>query len=543
MRRWGRWTAAALVAAAVVSTPLVAVAARLLAPAGDTWAHLAATVLPDYLRGTVVLVLGTTLLAILIGTTTAWLVAAHEFPGRAPLERMLVLPLAVPAFLAAHGWSGLLDATGPVQRLVRALGTGGDDRFVQVTVAGHAAAVAILALALYPYVFLTARAAFRDENRTFLEAARTLGHAPWRALRRIALPLARPAVAAGAALVAMEALADYGASRYLGVTTLTTGVFRAWFGFGDLDAAARLSALLMGAVLVLLLLERALRGRRRWSGGEAVSRPVARRPIVGGGRWLATLACTLPVLLGFGVPLFQFAWWTVTSAAARVDATFLRLLAIAVALALAAALLAVGVALVIAWAVRLARSALTLGAARVAGLGYAMPGAVVAVGVLAPLSLADRGLGAVVAAVTSTAPGLLLGGTVAALLFAYLVRFLAVAHLPLEAGLAALPASMDDAARTLGASPRRLLRRVVLPLLAGPLGAALLFVFVDVMKELPITLALRPFNVDTLATQAFQLAIDERPAQAAPYALAIVAVGLAPVLLLDRLARRRGGRA
>jgi iron(III) transport system permease protein len=297
----------------------------------------------------------------------------------------------------------------------------------------------------------------------------------------------------------------------------------------------------MGAVLVLLLLERALRGRRRWSGGEAVARPIARRPIEGGGRWLATLACAVPVLLGFGVPVFQFLWWSARTAAGELDGAFVRLALTAVGLAAAAAVIAVGAGLIIAWAVRLARSALTLGAARVAGLGYAMPGAVVAVGVLAPLSLLDLGLGGVVGAITGTPPGLLLGGTVAALLFAYLVRFLAVAHLPLEAGLAALPASMDDAARTLGASPRRLLRRVILPLLAGPLGAALLFVFVDVMKELPITLALRPFNVDTLATQAFQLAIDERPAQAAPYALAIILVGLVPVLLLDRLARRARG--
>lgn len=527
--------------AVVVATPLLAVAARLLAPAGETWAHLVATVLPDYLRGTIVLVLGTTLLAILLGTVTAWLVATADFPGRALLDRALVLPLAVPAFLAAHGWSGMLDATGPMQQLVRALGPADDARFVQVTVAGPVAAVAILALALYPYVFLTARAAFRDENRTFLEAARTMGQSPFDALRRIALPLARPAIAAGAALVAMEALADYGASRYLGVTTLTTGVFRAWFGFGDLDAAARLSALLMGAVLALLLLERTLRGRRRWSGGEAVARPIARRQIKGGGRWLATLACAVPVLLGFGVPVFQFLWWSARTAAGELDGAFARLALTAVGLAAAAAVIAVGAGLVIAWAVRLARSALTLGAARVAGLGYAMPGAVVAVGVLAPLSLLDRGLGSVIGTITGTPPGLLLGGTVAALLFAYLVRFLAVAHLPLEAGLAALPASMDDAARTLGASPRRLLHRVMLPLLAGPLGAALLFVFVDVMKELPITLALRPFNVDTLATQAFQLAIDERPAQAAPYALAIVLVGLVPVLLLDRLARRARG--
>lgn len=542
MRRGAGWSAAACLVAAVVVIPLAAVAARLLLPAGSTWAHFSATVLPGYLRGSVMLVTGVTLLATVVGVATAWLVATCDFPGRRLLDRALVLPLAVPAFLAAHAWSGMLDVTGPAQALIRTLVPAAGDRFLQVQLLGPGAAIVILAAALYPYVFLTARTAFRDENRTFLEAARTLGHTPGAVFRRIALPLARPAIAAGAALVAMEALADYGASRYLGVTTLTTGVFRAWFGFGDVDAAARLAAMLMVAVLAVLLLERALRGRARWSGGEAVARPVARRRLVGGGRWLAVLACGLPVLVGFVGPVAQFTWWAARTARTEVGPAFLRLAGIGVGLALAAAVLAVLVALLLGWAVRLTRGAAVRAAVRVAGLGYAMPGAVVAVGILGPVGLLDEGLRTAIGAITGTTPGLLLGGSVAALLFAYLVRFLTVAHLPIEAGLAAIPTSADDAARTLGAAPRRVLRRVVLPLLAGPVGVALLFVFVDVLKELPITLALRPFNVDTLATRAFQLAIDERPAQAAPYALAIVLVGLVPVVLLDRLVGPRRAR-
>lgn len=534
------WALAALVVASLLWIPILVVGAHVLTPAGETWSHLVDTVLFRYIGNSALLVAGTVALAFTIGVGAAWLVTATEFRGRRIVESMLILPLAVPAYVAAYTYAGMLDVTGPMQRIVRALVPALSDSVLHIPVAGPKAAMLIFALVLYPYVYVIARASFRRQSRTVLEASRVLGRSAWSTFLRVALPLARPAVVAGLVLVALEVLNDYGTVRFLGVTTFTTGIFRAWSGMGDLDAAVRLAGMLLLFVLAVLLIERVQRGRRRTDAGIETDMPMRRWELRGARGAAAFLFCALPILFGFLVPVAQLAYWAVRTASRVVNAQFVQLVINSFSLAIGAALLGVGLALVVAYATRVVNGRAVKAAARVAVLGYSVPGAVIAIGVLAPLSALDRGLGFMSASVFGISTGVLLGGTVAALVYAYAVRFMAVAYLPIEAGFDRECRDLDAASRTLGVGTTGTLRRVGLPLLRAALLGAAILVFVDVLKELPATLILRPFNFDTLATKAFQLASDEQIAESACAALILIGAGVLPVIGLDRLL---GGRS
>jgi iron(III) transport system permease protein len=396
----------------------------------------------------------------------------------------------------------------------------------------------IFGFVLYPYVYLVSRASFARQSATLLEAARTLGHGPAAAFWRVALPLARPAMAAGVGLVGMEVLNDYGAVKFYGVSTFTTGIFRSWFGLGDLASAIRLSAMLMVFVFALLAIERSQRGRAAFAGGKAGARPRVAWRLGGGPAALAFAVCALPFLFGFAVPVAQLGYWAAGTAGSVVDLTFARLVANTFLLATVAAAVCVLVALVLTYASRLNPRPWLRRLSRVTVLGYSMPGAVVAVGVLVPFAWVDHRVDGAMRATFGIPTGLLLSGTLVALVFAYTVRFLAVAFLPVESGFTRICGRVDDAARSLGASPSRALCRVSLPLLRGTLLGAVILVFVDVLKELPLTLILRPFNFDTLATRAYQLATDELIAVSANYALVIILAGLIPVVLLNRVLAR-----
>jgi iron(III) transport system permease protein len=537
-RRPTAWTVAATACIALLSLPLLVVAVGMLAPASETWNHVASTVLSDYLVNSVRLVLGAGVLALVLGVSTAWLVTAYRFPGRAFFEWALILPLAVPAYIAAYTYAGMFDVTGPLQRLVRATVPALADEFLYLDVMNIGMVTLIFGFVLYPYVFLVCRASFGRQSAALLEAARTLGHGPVATFYRVALPLARPAMAAGAGLVAMEVLNDYGAVRYYGVTTFTTGIFRSWFGLGDLSSAIRLSAILMLIVFLLLALERSQRGRAAFAGGRATERPLMRTALSGGAAALALLACAVPFAFGFAVPVAMLAYWAWGTAASTVDLAFLRLVANTFGLATAAAAICVAIALLLTYAARLNPRPWLGRLSRVTVLGYSMPGAVVAVGVLVPFAWIDHRVDGVMRATFGIPTGLLLSGTLVALVFAYAVRFMAVAFLPVESGFTRICGHVDDAARSLGASPSRALCRVSLPLLRGTLLGATILVFVDVLKELPLTLILRPFNFDTLATRAYQLATDEMIAVSANYALVIILAGVIPVLLLNRVLAR-----
>jgi iron(III) transport system permease protein len=392
----------------------------------------------------------------------------------------------------------------------------------------------MLSLVLYPYVYLLTRATFLSQSLCVLDVSRTLGNGPWRTFWRVALPLARPAIAAGLSLALMETLADYGTVQYFGVQTFTTGVFRTWYGLGDPVGAAQLSALLLGFVLVLMALERGSRRHARYHQTSQRHQSIRRHRLHGWWAAAAFVFCCLPVLLGFLIPATQLAVWASTIAHTALDASFLGLVTNSLGLAAAAAVLALALALLLAYGKRLHPSPPVIASVRLAGLGYALPGTVIAIGVIIPFAWLDNSLDAWMRATFQVSTGLLLSGTLAALLFAYLVRFLAVSLQTVEAGLGKIRPSMDEAARSLSLRPAQVLRRVHIPMLRGSLLTALLLVFVDVLKELPATLILRPFNFNTLAVRAFELASDERLADSAPAALTIVLAGLLPVILLSR---------
>jgi iron(III) transport system permease protein len=531
----------ALVVALLAAVPVISVfLAVFVSGTGDTWRHLAGTVLPDYITNTLVLCLGVGLGVGSIGVTTAWLTAMHDFPGRRFFEWALVLPMAMPAYVMAYVYTDFLQFVGPVQGALRGWfgWRAGDYWFPDVRTVGGA--VAMFMFVLYPYVYMLARTAFLERASGILEAGRSLGLTPWSAFFRLSLPLARPALVAGMALALMETLADYGTVSYFAVQTFTTGIYRAWFSLGDRLAAAQLSAALLSFVVVVLLLEHYSRGRARFHNTSRQHRPHPGRRLSPLAGVVAAVACFMPFLLGFLLPAGLLLKMAVMEGDAQFGERFLHLARNSFVLASASALLAVVLAVVLAYAARLARTGLAGWFNRLVGLGYAVPGSVIAVGVLIPVARLDNWLATILGQLFGANPGLLLTGGVAALVYAYLTRFLSVALQTVDTGLAKVTASMDDAARSLGLGRWGALRRVHVPILRGSLLTAALLVFVDVMKELPATLVMRPFNFDTLATQAYNLASDERLAEASSAALTIVVVGLLPVIILSRqIARQR----
>ncbi|MFQ5468574.1 MAG: ABC transporter permease, partial [Kiloniellaceae bacterium] len=504
------------------SVPVVSVLVNLLVPSHGTWRHLAATVLPGYVANTIWLTLGVGLSVFVIGVTTAWLVTMCRFPGRRVFEWALILPLAVPAYVMAYAYTDLLQFTGPVQTALREAAGWGPREYWFPPIRSLGGAIAMLAFVLYPYVYLLARAAFLEQSVCALEVGRTLGCGPWASFFRIALPLARPSLAAGVALALMETIADFGTVSFFGVQTFTTGIVRAWFSLGDRVAAAQLAAVLLLFVLGVLLLERWSRGRARYHHTSARYRHLPDYRLRGWRGAAAWLACALPIAFGFLVPATRLLGMALEAGDAQFGPHFVRLAFNSFTLAAITAVAAVLLAVVMGYGVRLNPSAVTRGAARVAAMGYAVPGTVIAVGVLIPFSLLDNAVDAFMRANLGVSTGLILTGTVVALVFAYLVRFLAVSLNAVEASLAKIGPSMDDAARSLGQGPGGTLVRVHAPLMWGSLLTAGLLVFVDVMKELPATLIMRPFNFDTLAVRTYAYAVDEQLVEAAPSALAIV---------------------
>ena len=539
LRRPGALTAVAIGLAFLLAVPIIVVLLNVFVPSHGTWAHLTATVLPDYVFNSLALMLGVAYGVITIGITTAWLTTMCRFPGRRFLEWALLLPMAVPAYVMAYAYTDFLQFAGPVQSLLRAWTGWGPGDYWFPDVRSLPGAMTMLAFVLYPYVYLLARAAFLEQSESMLEAARISGYGAWGTFLRVALPLARPGIVAGTALALMETLADFGTVAYFGVHTFTTGIYRAWFTLGDHVAAAQLSATLLGFVFFVLLMERTTRGRATFH-NVAHRRHVAYPYRLRGMKaLLAFVASAVPLALGFFLPAGILLHMTFVAGDAQFGTRYLQLTLNTVGLATITAALAVVLALMVAYAARQSRSRVVRAANRIAGLGYAVPGAVIAVGVLIPVTRIDHALAAAIESLSGQPVGLILTGGIAALIYAYLVRFFAVALQTMDAGLAKITPSMDSAARSLGLSPGATLRKVHAPLLWRSALIATLLVFVDVMKELPATFVMRPFNFDTLAVQAFNLASDERLSEASTAALTIVAAGLLPIAALSRMMLRR----
>lgn len=531
-RSWFVCTALLVIA---VSLPAIYVALHVFGGSNPVWDHLAATVLTDYVVNTFILMLGVAVLVTPVGVLCAWLISAYDFPGRAWLEWALVLPLAMPAYITGYAWSGIFEYGGPIDSLAAFLGFGsslGIDIFSIYFLA------ALFAFVLYPYVYLVARSSFARQSAGLIEAARLTGAGNWEVFRRVAMPLARPAVAGGLALCLMEVLNDYGAVKYFGVSTFTTGIFRAWFALGDTGAAVRLAAVLMLFVFVLIVLERRSRARTAVSSSATMRRQALR----GKKAVLALIFCLVPLSLGFIIPVARLLTWAWRTASNVLDLQFVYLVLNSFALALGSAVLCCAAAIIVLYTARLQRTRLAGFLAQSATLGYSIPGAVIAVGVMTPFAAIDHGIDGFVQSLTGGGTGLLLSGTLIALLYAYLSRYLAVAFQPVDAGFERTAASMDEAARSLGASPLRALLQINIPMVRTAILSAIILVFVDVLKELPLTLILRPFNFETLATRAFEFAGNEQLAEAANPALLIVAVGVIPIVYLNRLMNAKQAR-
>ena len=538
-----RWSLIALGLALAVALPVLVVFASVLVPVPGVWLHLAHTVLWGYVSNTAVLALGVGLGVVALGVGAAWLVSMCQFPGRSLFEWALLLPFAVPTYIIGYTYTDLLQYAGPIQTALRELTGWGHADYWFPPIRSLGGAIAVMTLVLYPYVYLLARAAFLEQCTCMLDVSRTLGRGPWSSFLEVAVPLARPAIAGGVALALMEALADFGTVQYFGVNTFTTGIYRTWFALGQPVAAAQLAAALMLVVLLVLAVERWSRGRARYQ-HTAQSRLRPSYDLRGAWAALAFAACALPVVLGFGVPVLDLAVMAVHRGDPLFGGMFLGLAWHSLTLATLAAVLTAGLAIVVGYGLRLRPTLVMRTSTRVAGLGYAIPGAVIAIGVLIPFARFDDALDGWLRASFGISSGLLLTGTVAGLVFAYIVRFLALALNTVEAGLGKINRHLDDAARTLGRSPGGTLLRVHVPLMWSSVLTAVILVFVDVLKELPATLILRPFNFETLAVRVYRFASDERLAEASTAALAIVVVGLIPVILLSRaITRARPQRA
>ncbi len=523
--------------AASVSAPLLAIAWIALFPSENIWPHLATTILPRHSWNTLVLMAGNGLGVFLIGTGTAWLVATCEFPGRRTFEWALLLPLAVPAYIVAFVYTDIMEFAGPVQGLLRDLfgwQTKRDYWFPEIRSMGGA--IFVMSFVLYPYVYLLARAAFLEQSASVLEASRTLGRSPWRTFLQVAMPLARPAIVVGVALALMETLADFGTVDYFAVNTLTVSVFNVWLGMGNAGGAAQIALVMLAFVVALVTLERIGRKGRRYHNTSSRQVKPPRYELRSIARETATFACALPILLGFVIPSGVLTRHAIVFFDESWNAAFFGFARNSLLLATLAAVTAVAIAVFLAYGRRLTGP--TFGVlSRISLLGYAVPGAVLAIGVLVPFARFDNAVDALMRDWFGVSTGLLLSGTVFILVFAYVVRFLAVGFGAVEASLGKIQPTMDMAARSLGAGTVRTLWRIHLPLIRGSLIAAATIVFVDSMKELPATLILRPFNFDTLATHVYQFASDELLEQSALSALTIVIAGIVPVILLSRAMR------
>lgn len=532
------WGVGAGLIALVVLAPMVAVIWIAAHPTENIWPHLVSTVLPRYLGNTLILMAGVAVLTAVAGTGTAWLVTMHRFPGRRWLDHALLFPLAIPAYVGAYAVVDFLQYAGPVQsglRLAMGWTSARDYWFPQVR--SHWLAIVVLSAALYPYVYLLARAAFREQSGCSYEVARALGCGPWGLFFRVGLPLARPAIATGVALALMETVADYGTVVHFGVQTLTTGIFSTWLNGNNAGGAAQIAGVVLTLILLLVGFERISRRNARFYRQSRAARPVEPLVIAGWRGWAASAACALPFAAGFVLPVAVMLGHALRKPEVWLAPGLGAALVNTLVVGGAAAVITVAAAVFLVYGVRMAGRSFARLVLPLTTLGYAAPGAVLAVGILIPMAALDHRLADGVLALTGWDPGLMITGTAAALVLAYAVRFFGIAQGAVDAAFGRISPSLPMAARSLGRTAGGTLGAVHLPLMRASVASALLVVFVDCVKELPATLLLRPFNFNTLSTRVYELASLERLSEAAPAALLVMAVGLTAVALLARTNR------
>ncbi|EKB16105.1 ABC transporter permease [Aeromonas veronii] len=534
MKNFG-WMTGSWAIALLLGLPVIALLFSAFSAEGDLFRHLADTVLLDYLGNTLGLVVGVVLLSLLFGVPTAWLVAMCQVPGRRALQWALMLPMAMPSYIVAYVYTDLLDYSGPLQAGLRTLfgwNSPADYWFPAIRSLGGAAWV--LALVLFPYVYLLTRASFLEQSVSLIHSSRLLGCTPWQSFRRLSLPLARPAIMVAVSLVAMETLADFATVHFFAINTLTTAVYDTWLGYGSLATAAKLSCLMLLAVVLLIALERRSRSRQQVFQKSMGHEQPLRYPLKGMSRALAGLWCWGLVLAGFGLPFVILLDYGVRYFELSWTPEFVRFAGNSLLISALTALLAMGIALLLGFFRRLDGGIKSLLPLRIAAMGYAMPGTVLAIGVLVPLTALDFAINDLAEWLGRQGPGLLLTGTITAIVFGYLVRFVAIAIGSVESSMGKISPSLDMAARSLGQGDGGMLRRVHLPLVRRGLFAGAMLVFIESMKELPAALLLRPFNFDTLATHVYQFVSDEMLERGALGAIVIVLVGLLPLIWVNR---------
>lgn len=532
-RFFDRWKLGVFVLTLLFAIPVVVVFSSIFSDSGDVWQHLVDTVLSDYISNSMILMLGVSIGTLSMGVTTAWLTSLCEFPGRKFFQWALLLPLAVPAYIIAYTYTGMLDFTGPVQTSLRELFDWSARDYWFPEVRSLSGAISMLSLVLYPYVYLLTRAAFLEQSSVTLEASRSLGMGAWKSFFNVALPMARPAIITGLSLALMETLADFGTVEYFGVPTFTTGIFRTWFGLGNATAASQLASLLLVFVFFLIMMERYSRRRARFHQQIGRQAHAQRIQLSSTKAAIAFIACLLPFLFGFGLPFAQLSVWAVETASEMINSDFYVLIFNSLSLAIGTSVIALILALFMAYGQRLHNNTFMKMMVRTASMGYAIPGTVIAIGVVIPFAWLDNRIDEWSSTQFDYSTGLIFSGTLFALIFSYLVRFLAVSVGTVDSSLGKIKPSMDDAARSMGMKLFQVLKRIHIPIMRTSLLTALLLVFVDILKELPATLLLRPFNFNTLAVRAYELAADERLADASSAAIMIVLVGLLPVILLS----------
>jgi len=526
------WSASTLLIGLLILVPLSTVIIG-LSGAGPKWEHLASTVLGGYISNTLILVSTVSVLSFLMAMPAAWLVSAFSFPGRKFFEWALVMPLAIPTYVAAFVYYGVIDSASPILVDIKN-GWGLEAYQASEQLLRYGLLSILLASVLYPYLYISARASFSQQRRGVIEAAQTLGRGPISVFFSVALPLARPAMVAGLSLIVMEVINDYGAVHFFGVPTLTEGIFRTWFTLHDRSSALRLAGIVMLAILIILLLEQKQRGRARFSENSIDTTPIAHRAL---GPWKsagAILICMIPLALGFLYPLYQLIIWASRTFTKVLRPEFLEKLTHSLLLALITAAVLTAVAVLFSYTLKLHNVRWLRDSSRLATLGYAAPGAVVAVGVMVAFGHLDNQFLVPVTKWIAPENPWHLSGTLTAIGFAYLVRFLAVPFQPVRAGMNRICGSLDEASRMLGRPPLQTLWKVNLPLMRGTLLAATMLVFVDILKELPLTMILRPANFDTLATSAFGLAKEGRFQECSVPSLIIILAGGCGLLVLNR---------
>ena len=525
------WRFIPVLVAVLVLIPVGTILLSFLAPAGDVWQHLVETILPSLLINTFWLTLGVAVSSALLGVSLAWFTAVCEFPGRKFFSWGLLLPLAIPAYVMAFVTLGLFDFTGPVQTLLRSWV--GPEQFWFPNVRGRLGVIIVMTLAFYPYVYLLARNAFLTQGKRSLEAAQSLGFNRTQGFLKVALPMARPWIASGVMLVLMETLADFGTVAVFNYDTFTTAIYKAWFSMFSLSAASQLASLLIVIVFVLIVMEQQFRSRMRYAETKHSSR-IPRIPLTGWRAWGVAGFALAILFFAFLLPITQLIIWATDTFVEEFNQLYLGFLWHSLMLSGLAALLTCSVAVLVVYSARRHPDTVTRVAVRIATIGYALPGVVLAVGIFVPLAWLDNWLSEMAMQLFHIETGLLIQGTLAIMLIAYMTRFLAVGHNPIDSAMQRITFSIDEASMGLGLNGWSMLKRVHLPILKGGIFTAVTLVFVDVMKEMPITLMTRPFGWDTLAVRIFEMTSEGEWEQAALPAIALVLAGLIPIVLLTR---------